>query len=221
MASIGKIHFWLLCAAPALLALSVSAQELIPPEDIPTDLPLYLETNETGEVRWTTYYVSTNEFSAYLHKDFTFETKVPLPEDLKQAIKAFFKSDYRNTYTVLRLTSEHEDEIYDIIESTHQRQLLFETYQEYMEMLTELEKMESYILIRDVDFRRITVKSFTNNRLLVEAVWTVDAILHHVTHNHKQQNANCVHFIIDVSNNTDLKIRSANIVSIDRFNIYQ
>ena len=219
-----KTLLWLLCAVPVLLVPLASADNVptpeIPPE-IPSDLPLRLETNETGEVRWTTYYVSTNEFAAYLHKEFTFESEVPLSDELTEKIKAFFTSDYQDTYTVLRLTSNDEDQIYDIIEGAFHPQLLFETYHEYMEMLTELERMGSYILIRDVDFRRITVKRFENNLLTVEAVWTIDALLHHVTHNHEQQNANCVQFIIEVSRDNELKIRSANIVSIDRFNISQ
>ena len=225
MKTVKNILSGFLLVTPVLHILQASPQNMptnaIPPEVLASDLPFTFETNANAEIRWTTYYVSTNEFAAYLHKDFVFESEVPLREDLKDAIKAFFKSDYQNTYTVLRLTSHDEDDIYDIIESAYHRQLLFDTYQEYMEMLTELERMGSYILIRDVDFRRITVKSFENNLLTVEAIWTVHALLHHVTHNHEQQNANCVQFIIEVSNNNELKIRSANIVSIDRFNIYQ
>jgi len=215
-----KIRFWLFVAAPVLLALSASAQD-IPPPDIPSDLPLRLETNANNQVRWTTYYVSTNEFAPYLQKDFTFESNVSLHENLKESIQSFFESNFRNTYKVLALSTDDEDAIYDLIDQAYHRRLLFDTYQEYMEMLTELERMGSYILIRDVAFRRITVKNVAQNRLTVEAVWTVDALLHHVTHNHEQQNANCVQFILEVSNQNDLKIKAENIVSIDRFNIYQ
>ncbi len=214
------ILFWFVLVAPVLLVHRATAQA-IPPDTISHDLPIAFETNTNNQIRWTTYYVSTNKFAPYLQKDFTFETHVSLADNVQDKIQDFFKSTFTNIYNVLGLTSEDEDAIYDIIDHVYHRQLLFNTYQEYMEMLTELEKMGSHILIREVAFRRITVKQFENNRLLVEAVWTVDALLHHVTHNHEQQNANCVQFIIEVSDDDELKIKAENIVSIDRFNIYQ
>jgi hypothetical protein len=201
--------------------LPVMATEEIPPDAIKVGLPVGIVTNENATARWRSYYVSTNEFAAYLHKAFSFESEIPLSKELEKSILSFFKTDYKNTYAVLRLASKDEDKIYDLIDSAYHQQLLFSTYQEYMEMLTELERMGSHILIRDVDFRKITVKALQNNLLTVEAIWTVHALLHHVTHDHEQQNANCVQFILEVSRNNELKIRSMKVISIDRFNIYQ
>lgn len=215
-----KTVFLLLLAASALLVHSASAQDLTA-QDIPTDVPVTIETNANNEIRWTTHYVSTNEFAPYLHKDFSFETDVSIDESLQQKIRTFFQEEFKNTYSVLGLQSSDEDQIYDVIESVYHRQELFDTYHEYVEMLTELENMGSYINIKDVTFRKLTVQQLTRDTVTVEAIWTVHALLHHVTHNHEQQNANCVQFVIDISDRDNLKIRSTNVVSIDRFNIYQ
>ena len=211
----------------AALLMTVSTFGEPPPDppprpDVPSDLPMKLtKDEETGEVRWTTYFVSTNEFAGYLHKDFTFESEVPLSDEFKQKIQTFFKSEFKKTYDVLALTSKDEDRVYDLINHAYHRRLLFATYQEYMETLTELERMGSHIRIEDVGFRRITVKRRENNRLTVEVVWTLDALLHHVTHNHKMQNVNCVQFVLEVSDDGKFRIISENIISIDRINIYQ
>lgn len=178
-------------------------------------------TNAAAKARWTSYYVSTNEYSKYLHEDFSYKSEVKLPKELDQKVQSFFKSDYRNTYTALKLSTEDEDQIYDIIDHAYHRQELFSTFHEYMDMLTELERMGSYIMIHDVDFKRIVVKGYENNTLTVEAIWTVHGTLHHITHNHDQKNANCVQFKVEVSPENELKIKSVNVVSIDRFNLYQ
>lgn len=204
----------LLVAAFGALA---TASETMPDTNT---VPVVMATTN-GTVRWTSYYISTNEYSDYLHKEFQFKSEIPLSKELEASITSFFQMDYKNTYSVLKLTTHDEDQVYDVIEEAYHQQELFNTFQEYMEMMTELERMGSHIFIHNVEFKRITVKSFEDNILTVEAIWTIHATLQHVTHNHDQQNANCVLFKVQVSENNDLKIKSSKVVSIDRFNLYQ
>jgi hypothetical protein len=180
-----------------------------------------INTNAADKVRWTSYYISTNKYSKYLHEDFSYTSNVTLPPELDQKVQQFFQKDYKNTYSVLKLSTQEEDEVYDIIDHAYHRRELFNNYREYMEMLTELERMGSSIDVNEVDFKKITVKGFEDNILTVEAIWTVHGTLHHKTHDHVQKNANCVEFKVEVSPDNELKIKKVFVISIDRFNIYR
>jgi len=208
-------------ALPILLVCAVGAGLQASDKMPDTNTTPVVMANSTGAVRWTSYYISTNQFSEYLNKEFHYESEVPLSKELEASIQSFFQTEYKNTYGVLKLTTKDEDHIYDTIESAYHQQELFGTFNEYMEMLTELEKMGSHIFIHNVEFRKITVKGFENNILTVEAIWTVHATLQHITHNHVQQNANCVQFKVQVSDGNQLKIKSSRVISIDRFNLRQ
>jgi len=171
--------------------------------------------------RWKSYFISTSKYAEYLHKDYAYATEVELPGELDTAVQKLFKRAYRNTYNALKLSTEDEDQIYDIVDKAYHHQELFDAFNEYMKMLNELEQMGSTIDVHDVSFRKITVKDYTADMLTVEAIWTVHGTLHHVTHDHEQQNANCVEFKVQVSPENQLKIKSVNVVSIDRFDLYQ
>jgi hypothetical protein len=175
----------------------------------------------TNVARWTSYYISTNEYAEYLHEDFSYTSDVDLKPELNEKIQQFFLKNYRNTYDVLKLSTQDEDEIYDIINDTYHRRELFNSFREYMDMLTELERLGSSIKIHEIDFKKITVKGFEDNILTVEAIWTVHGTLHHTTHDHIQKNANCVQFKVEVSPDNELKVKRVNVISIDRFNLYQ
>jgi hypothetical protein len=180
-----------------------------------------INTNAAEQARWTSYYISTNEYAEYLHEDFSYSSEVKLPADLDEKVQQFFKKDYRDTYDVLKLSTEDEDEIYDLIDHAYHRRELFNSFREYMDMLTELERMGSYINIHEIAFKKITVQGYEDNILTAEAIWTVHGTLHHITHNHVQKNANCVQFKIEVSPENELKVKRVNVISIDRFNIYK
>lgn len=171
--------------------------------------------------RWKSYFISTNEYADYLHKDYAYVSEVKLPEELDTAVQNLFKRAYRNTYNALNLSTKDEDQIYDIVDGAYHDQELFNAFNEYMNMLNELEQMGSTINVHDVSFRKITVKDYTGDMLTVEAIWTVHGTLHHITHDHEQKNANCVQFKVQVSPENELKIKSVNVVSIDRFDLYQ
>lgn len=189
--------------------------------DDTTPFTARVKPTEGTQPRWTSYYISTNEYAEYLHKDYSYVTEVKLPPKLDTAVQDFFKELYRNTYNALKLSTEDEDKIFDIIDRVYHPQELYGQFHEYMTMLNELEKMGSSIDVHDVRFRKITVKDYTDNMLTVEAIWTVHGTLHHVTHAHEQKNANCVQFRIQVLPKNELKIRSIKIVSIDPFDLYQ
>jgi len=178
-------------------------------------------TNSIPEPRWTTYYTSTNEYASYLENEFTYQSITPLPDSLKTRLCALFQTDYRNTYNIFKLKTEDENDIYDLIDKVYNTQELFSVFHEYLEILTELEGMGSFIIIHDVAFKKIDVKSYKKNQMTVEAVWSVHGTVRHITHDHEQQNANCVQFKIEIGDENELKISSSKVMSIDRFDLYR
>jgi hypothetical protein len=180
------------------------------------------ETNAAQpEPRWTTYYSSTNEYASYLESNFTYESAVALPDSLQTRLLDFFRTDYRATYNIFKLKTTDEVAIYDMVDKIYETQELFSVFHEYLEILSELEGMGSHILIHDVSFKKIDVKRYKKNILTVEAVWSVHGTVRHITHDHEQQNANCVQFKIQVTDPTELKIMSSKVMSIDRFDLYK
>lgn len=170
---------------------------------------------------WTSYFVSTNPYAKYLNSEFSFESQIPLSPDLKETIIQLFRNDYTKSYDIFNYKTEDEDTIYELIDTIYGSQELFNVFHEYLEILTELEDMGSYIVIHEVDFKKIDVLKREKDTLTIEAVWTVNGTVRHITHDHNQQNANCVQFKVKVDNDDAPKINSSRVISIDRFDLYK
>ncbi len=213
---------FLLCAFLRVSQLQAQTETNTAPPEVPSMADRIAETGTaTTEPRWTTYYTSTNQYAGYLDRDFTYQSAVSLPDPLQTRLCDFFRKEYRDTYNIFHHQTSEEDAIYDLINKVYDSQELFSVFHEYLEILTELEKMGSHILIHDIDFKKVDVKSYAKKLLTVEAVWSVHGTVRHLTHDHEQKNANCVQFKVSVDTQNGLKIKSSKVMAIDRFDLYQ